>query len=52
MRLHHHRQEWLRSAEGRRWQRFHLYWPNGRPWRGFGVTVWRHEFSVSFGGSR
>lgn len=49
MRLHYHHQQWLRDSRARRWQRFHLFWPRGRAWRGIGVTVWCHEFSTSFG---
>lgn len=49
MRLHYHHQEWLQDSRARRWQRFHLFWPRGNPWRGLGVTVWCHEFSVAFG---
>ena len=44
MRFHYHRQQWLTD---RRWQRFHLFWPNGRRWRGLGIVVWCHEFSLS-----
>jgi len=49
IRFHHHRQQWLRSKSGRRWQRFHFYWPTGRKWRGIGLVVWAHEFSLGFG---
>lgn len=46
MRFHHHRQEWLSTPAQRRWQRLHFYWPNGLVWRGVGVTINRHEFSI------
>ena len=46
IRFHYFKQEWLSTPQARRWQRFHLFWPNGRK-HGIGVTVWRHEFSVA-----
>jgi hypothetical protein len=49
IRFHYHRQSWLPHREQRRWQRLYLFWPNGRRWRGFGVTVWAREFSVKWG---
>ena len=48
IRVHHHHQQWLKSRSGRRWQRFHFYWPLGRK-RGVGVCIWAHEFSIGFG---
>lgn len=46
IRFHYFRQEWLPRVDQRRWQQFHFFWPSGRKWRGVGITVWAHEFSV------
>ena len=48
-RVHHYKQEWFKPPALRRWQRFHFFWPHGRKWRGAGVTIWAHEFSIGFG---
>ena len=50
IRFHHHHQTWLQHPKQRRWQRLHIFWPNGRKWRGIGMTLWAHEFSIALQG--